>query len=111
MFLDLFMYVLSLFFPLSSRLRFSFSPEIRHVSDEHVPSLSPSIGQWKIGTVHRARVTGFHALDGILQLSMQQSVLEQKFLQVQDVTVGEVLKVVVLPSSKFPSANPFLSRQ
>jgi rRNA biogenesis protein RRP5 len=67
--------------------------QIRHVSDDHVPSLSPSSGHWKIGTVHRARVVGFQALDGILQLSLQQSVLDQKFLQVVDVEVGELLKV------------------
>jgi len=67
--------------------------QIRHVSDDHVPSLSPTSGHWKIGTVHRARVIGFYALDGIVQLSFQPSVLDQKFLQVQDVEVGEVLKV------------------
>ncbi|KAF8519094.1 U3 snoRNP-associated protein Rrp5 [Hysterangium stoloniferum] len=68
---------------------------IRHVSDDHVPSLSPSSGHWKVGTVHCARVIGFQALDGILQLSLQPSVLEQKFLQVQDVELGEVLKATV----------------
>ncbi|KIJ46379.1 hypothetical protein M422DRAFT_66742 [Sphaerobolus stellatus SS14] len=68
---------------------------IRHVSDDHVPSLSPASGHWKIGTIHRARVIGFYALDGVLQLSLQPSVLEQKFLQVQDVEAGETLKATV----------------
>lgn len=67
--------------------------KIRHVSDDHVPSLSPNSGHWKVGTIHRARVIGFQAVDGIFQLSLQQSVLEQKFLQVADVEVGELLKV------------------
>ncbi|GJJ09847.1 hypothetical protein Clacol_004071 [Clathrus columnatus] len=81
---------------------------IRHVSDDHIPSLSPTTGLWKVGTVHRARVTGFHALDGVLQLSMQQSVLDRKFLQVQDVTVGEVLKATVkklTPTALFVSLS------
>ena len=67
--------------------------QIRRVSDDHVPSLSPTSGHWKLGTIHRARVIGFQALDGILQLSLQHSVLEQKFLQVADVDIGEPLKV------------------
>ncbi|KAJ7225707.1 hypothetical protein GGX14DRAFT_640485 [Mycena pura] len=64
---------------------------ISHVSDEHVPSLSSS-GPWKPGTIHRARVTGYFPLDGLLQLSLKPSVLEQKFLQVTDVHVGEEVK-------------------
>ncbi|OBZ78635.1 rRNA biogenesis protein RRP5 [Grifola frondosa] len=65
---------------------------ISQVSDDHVPSLSSSSGAWKVDTVHRARVTGYFPLDGLLQLSLRPSVLEQKFLQVADVHVGEIIK-------------------
>ncbi|KAL5533988.1 hypothetical protein ACEPAG_448 [Sanghuangporus baumii] len=68
---------------------------ISHVSDEHVPSLSSNSGPWKVHSVHRARVIGFHALDGILQLSLRPSVLSQKFLRVEDVNVGELVKGTV----------------
>lgn len=68
---------------------------ISQVSDEHVPTLSASSGPWKVGTMHRARVTGYHPFDGLLQLSMKPSVLEQKFLQVGEVKVGEVIKGTV----------------
>ncbi|EJD03698.1 uncharacterized protein FOMMEDRAFT_139869 [Fomitiporia mediterranea MF3/22] len=68
---------------------------ISHVSDDHVPSLSSNSGPWKIGTSRQARVVGFHALDGILQLSFRPSVLSQKFLRVDDVTVGELVKGTV----------------
>ncbi|KAI9461178.1 nucleic acid-binding protein [Russula earlei] len=68
---------------------------ISHTSDEYVPSLSASSGAWKIGASHRARVIGYHPFDGILQLSMRASVLEQKFLRVSDVQVGELLKGTV----------------
>ncbi|CDO73457.1 hypothetical protein BN946_scf185013.g92 [Trametes cinnabarina] len=68
---------------------------ISQVADEHVPTLSPTSGAWKMGTVHRARVTGYFPLDGYLQLSFKPSVLAQKFLQVADVQVGEVIKGTV----------------
>ncbi|KAH9178640.1 nucleic acid-binding protein [Lactarius sanguifluus] len=68
---------------------------ISHASDDYVPSLSASSGAWKIGASHRARVTGYHPFDGVLQLSMRASVLEQQFLRVSDVQVGELLKGTV----------------
>lgn len=37
-------------------------------------------------------MTGYFPFDGLLQLSMKPSVLDQKFLQVADVQVGEVIK-------------------
>lgn len=65
--------------------------KISHTSDDHVPSLLAS-GPWKVGSIHPARVTGFFAFDGLLQLSMKTSVIEQKYLQVSDVEVGELVK-------------------
>lgn len=65
--------------------------QISHLSDDHVPSLT-SAGPWKPGTIHRCRVTGYFAFDGLLQLSLKQSVLEQKFIKITDVEVGEVVK-------------------
>ncbi|KAG6832513.1 hypothetical protein H0H92_000142 [Tricholoma furcatifolium] len=64
---------------------------ISHVSDDHVPTISSS-GPWRVGTLHRARVTGHFPFDGLLQLSFKPSVIEQKFLQVTDIEVGEVVK-------------------
>ncbi|KAH8099388.1 nucleic acid-binding protein [Cristinia sonorae] len=68
---------------------------ISQTSDDHVPSLSSTSGPWKVGTIHRARVTGYFPLDGLLQLSLRQSVLEQKFLQVGEVQPGEVIRGTV----------------
>ena len=45
--------------------------------------------------MHQARVTGYHPLDGILQLSLRPSVLSQKFLRVDDVQVGELVRGTV----------------
>lgn len=67
--------------------------KISEVSEDHVPSLSSSSGPYKIGSTHRARVTGYYPLDGTLQCSMRESVLEKKWLRVNDVTVGNTVKV------------------
>jgi rRNA biogenesis protein RRP5 len=75
------------------------------VSDDHVPSLSSS-GPWKIGSIHRARVTGHFLFDGLLQLSLKPSVLEQKFLKISDVEVGEVVKGTI---KKLTDAGLFVS--
>jgi rRNA biogenesis protein RRP5 len=79
---------------------FDFDPiwyrfQISQVSDDHVPTLPPSTGPWKIGTIHRARVTGHIHFDGLLQLSLRPSILNQKFLQVSDVAAGEIVKATV----------------
>ncbi|TFK36889.1 hypothetical protein BDQ12DRAFT_686041 [Crucibulum laeve] len=64
---------------------------ISHLSDDHVSSLTTS-GPWKPGSIHRARVTGYFPFDGLIQLSFKPSILEQRFLQVTDVDIGEVVK-------------------
>ncbi|KAG2159661.1 uncharacterized protein EDB93DRAFT_5621 [Suillus bovinus] len=68
---------------------------ISHTSDGHVPTLFSSSGPWRLNTIHRARVIGYHPLDGLLQLSLRTSILDQRFLQAGDIQVGEVLKGTV----------------
>ncbi|KAI5476893.1 hypothetical protein MNV49_007065 [Pseudohyphozyma bogoriensis] len=67
---------------------------ISHITDDHLASI-PKSGPWKIGTLHRARVVGYSAVDGLVQLSLQPSVLEKSFLRVSDVKVGDVIKGTV----------------
>lgn len=69
--------------------------QISHVSDEHIPTVSASSGPWRVNTFHKARVIGHHPFDGILQLSLRSSVLEQRFLQAGQVQVGEVMKGII----------------
>lgn len=66
---------------------------ISHVSDEHITNLSThaTSGLWKVGSVHKGRVIGYSALDGLLQASLQQSVIDRRFMKVQDLRVGEVI--------------------
>lgn len=65
---------------------------ISQVSDDHVPALEAGSGSWKVGTIHPARVTGYIPFDGLLQLSLKPSVLQQKFLQVSELPAGEIVK-------------------
>ncbi|WRT69490.1 uncharacterized protein IL334_006476 [Kwoniella shivajii] len=68
---------------------------ISHLSDERVSILSTGTGQYKAGTLHRARVIGHSPLDGVLLLSFEQKVLDQTFMQVGELKIGQVLKGTV----------------
>ncbi|GAA6020638.1 hypothetical protein JCM10207_007806 [Rhodosporidiobolus poonsookiae] len=67
---------------------------ISRITDDHLNTI-PKAGPWRVGTSHAARVVGYSSVDGLVQLSLQPSVLEQKFLRVADVKVGEVVKGTV----------------
>ncbi|KAH7320432.1 hypothetical protein B0J17DRAFT_685683, partial [Rhizoctonia solani] len=69
---------------------------ISQISDTLVPQLSSTSGAWRVGSTHRARVVGYHALDGLLLLSLKPSVLELEYMQVADVEVGKFLKGTVV---------------
>ncbi|KAI3343975.1 hypothetical protein F4824DRAFT_442099 [Ustulina deusta] len=64
---------------------------ISRLKDGKLDLLSESSGPFKIGTVHRGRVIGYNAVDGVYNLSFESSVLEQPFLRIEDVAVGTVL--------------------
>jgi rRNA biogenesis protein RRP5 len=63
------------------------------LSDEHLPALTSHTKQFGVGTLHRARVIGHSPFDGVVLLSLEQKVLDQVFMQVDELHVGKVLKV------------------
>ena len=65
---------------------------ISQVKDGKIDTLSESSGPYKVGSVHRGRVIGYNSLDGVYVLSLQQSILEQPYLRIEDLVVGEVVK-------------------
>ncbi|WVQ79413.1 hypothetical protein IAT38_001510 [Cryptococcus sp. DSM 104549] len=65
---------------------------ISHLADDRIPVLSNAVPQFKAGTLHRARVIGHSPLDGVLLLSFEQKVLDQLFMQVSELKVGQHLK-------------------
>ena len=68
---------------------------ISKISDGKVEILSESIGQYKVGSVHKARITGYNSVDGLFIVSMEPKVIDQAFLRMEDMKVGQVVKVSV----------------
>nr|XP_019009138.1 rRNA biogenesis protein RRP5 [Kwoniella pini CBS 10737]OCF47919.1 rRNA biogenesis protein RRP5 [Kwoniella pini CBS 10737] len=68
---------------------------ISHLSDERIAVLSNGTAQYKPGTLHRARVLGHSPLDGVILLSFEQKVLDQTFMQVGELKIGQALKGTV----------------
>lgn len=64
---------------------------ISRVKDGKVDSLFESSGPFQVGSKHRGRVVGYNAFDGVFLLSFEKTVLEQPFLRIQDVPIGEVV--------------------
>ncbi|KAJ1335486.1 rRNA biogenesis protein RRP5 [Microdochium nivale] len=64
---------------------------VSRVKDGKVDMLSATTGPFKVGSEHQGRVVGYNALDGLFQLSFEKTVLEQPFLRIEDVPVGDVV--------------------
>lgn len=76
---------------------------ISHVNDDHLTTLTGSVYKPGMSGL-KGRVMGYSALDGLLQVSTQQSVLERKFMKVSDLKIGEVLEVSCIQLySRIPS--------
>ena len=65
---------------------------ISKISDGKVETLSESIGRYKVGSVHKARIIGYNSVDGLFIVSMEPKVIDQAFLRIEDVKVGQVVK-------------------
>ncbi|KAK9371051.1 hypothetical protein V1509DRAFT_615635 [Lipomyces kononenkoae] len=65
---------------------------ISRLSDGHVDEISPLYGEYKVDTVHAARVVGFSHADSLFQMSLQPNVLEQRYLRFDDVKPGDIVE-------------------
>ncbi|EME86351.1 uncharacterized protein MYCFIDRAFT_45277 [Pseudocercospora fijiensis CIRAD86] len=65
---------------------------ISQLSDQHIDTLSSTSGSYKPGTVHKARVLSYNPIDDIYRVSLKQSVLDQAFLRLEDLKVGQTVK-------------------
>lgn len=68
---------------------------ISRVKDGKVDGLYETSGPFKVGSKHKGRVVGYNAFDGLYLLSFEKTVLEQPFLRIEDVPVGDVVNGVV----------------
>jgi len=61
-------------------------------SEEKIENLEKTIGAYKIGATHPARILGFNQMDGLYLLSMEKRILEQPYLRIEDIEIGSVVK-------------------
>ncbi|KAF4458162.1 hypothetical protein F53441_13 [Fusarium austroafricanum] len=64
---------------------------ISRVKDGKVEALYESSGPYKVGSEHKGRVVGYNEIDGLFQISLEKTVLEQQYLRLEDVPVGAVV--------------------
>ncbi|KAK5711455.1 rRNA biogenesis protein rrp5 [Elasticomyces elasticus] len=68
---------------------------ISQISDTRIDVLSSSAGKYELGSSHRVRVISYNPLDGLYYVSLKQSTLEQTYLRLEDLEVGEIVSGVV----------------
>lgn len=68
------------------------SVHISQISDSRIDELSSSVGKYKVGTKHRARIIGFNPVDALYYVSLQESILAQAFLRLEDLQVGQMIE-------------------
>lgn len=68
---------------------------ISKAADGKVESLSESTGLYKLGSVHKARIIGYNSMDGLFIVTLEPKVINQPFLRLEDVKVGQVVKGTV----------------
>ena len=61
------------------------------LSDGKVDSISQMFGPFKLGSTHIGRVLDYNPVDNLLIMSLQEKILNQPFLRVEDVKIGEVV--------------------
>lgn len=63
---------------------------ISRLSDDRIEDLSTE-SRYKVGTVHKARIISFSLADDLYQLSLEPKIINQRFLRLDQVPVGEVI--------------------
>jgi rRNA biogenesis protein RRP5 len=86
---------MGLFLKLSGSSNPGFA-HISRISDKKIDNLSETIGQYKLESTHRARILGFNPIDAVYNVSLEQKILDQPFLRIEDVEVGQVVKATVM---------------
>lgn len=68
---------------------------ISQISDKRIESLSSTSGPYTIDSAHKVRIIGYSPIDNVYYVSLKQSVLDQAFLRLDDLTVGAVVNGTV----------------
>ncbi|KAF1805233.1 hypothetical protein FB192DRAFT_1361755 [Mucor lusitanicus] len=67
---------------------------VSRLADEHIATVSGTTGKFKIGSTHRARVLTYNPVDAVLVLTLQPSVLAEKFIEIGSMVECEVEKLI-----------------
>lgn len=62
---------------------------ISKIADEKIETLSESMGRYKLGSIHKSRIIGYNPMDGLFIVSLEPKVINQQFIRIEDVQVGQ----------------------
>ncbi|KAK5167715.1 rRNA biogenesis protein rrp5 [Saxophila tyrrhenica] len=65
---------------------------ISQISDDRIDTLTSSIGKYKVDSTHSARIIAYSPIDNLYRVALKPSILEQQFLRIEDLKVGENVK-------------------
>lgn len=65
---------------------------ISRITDGKIEALSESMGPYKVGSLHKARILDYNSMDNLYIVSMERKIIEQPFLRFEDIRVGEIVK-------------------
>ncbi|CAK1362185.1 unnamed protein product [Cercospora beticola] len=68
---------------------------ISQISDKRIDSLSSTSGSYTIDSAHKVRIIGYSPVDNMYYVSLKQSVLDQAFLRLEDLIVGDLVNGTV----------------
>ncbi|KXL41438.1 hypothetical protein M433DRAFT_157435 [Acidomyces richmondensis BFW] len=78
----------------SGEMRLAFS-HISQISDKRIDVLTASSGAYQVGSTHKVRIISYNPMDNVYYVSLKKSILEQTYLRLEDLTIGEVVKGTV----------------
>ncbi|KAF3930737.1 hypothetical protein ABW19_dt0209937 [Dactylella cylindrospora] len=64
---------------------------ISRISDRKIDTILPN-GPYQVGSQHTIRILDYNCMDGLLIASMEQKVISQRYLKLEDVKPGDVVK-------------------
>ncbi|WPG99443.1 Hypothetical protein R9X50_00225700 [Acrodontium crateriforme] len=65
---------------------------ISQISDNRIDSLDTLSGPYKLDSTHKVRVISYNPTDNVYYVSLKKSTLDQTYLRLEDLSVGEIVK-------------------
>ena len=68
---------------------------ISKIADEKIETLSESMGRYKLDSIHKSRIIGYNPMDGLFIVSLEPKVINQQFIRIEDVRVGQTVNGMI----------------